>query len=167
MHGARIGTARAATAPEGGQQRSVNHELRHGEREVARLPVVGEDQRDGLVLEQLRVTRAAQRVEKVTVVADARQAENQWLDLNRGLVSSKASSDVYGFCAGEFVGVNAALQENIALISKKPYADGWLYEARGTLDDKCIDAEGYAAILNQTIDKMLEQQEAQKGTDIE
>ena len=79
----------------------------------------------------------------------------------------KAISDVYGFCTGEFVGVNAALQENIALISKKPYADGWLYEARGTLDDKCVDAHGYAAILNQTIDKMLEQQEAQKGTDIE
>ena len=79
----------------------------------------------------------------------------------------KAISDVYGFCAGEFVGVNAALQENIALISKKPYADGWLYEARGTLDGECIDAHGYAAILNQTIDKMLEQQEAQKGTDIE
>jgi hypothetical protein len=37
----------------------------------------------------------------------------------------------------------------------------------GQPDDKCVDAEGYAAILNQTIDKMLEQQETQKGTDIE
>ena len=70
----------------------------------------------------------------------------------------KAISDVYGFCAGEFVGVNLALTGNIALINKKPYADGWLYKARGTLDDKCIDVHGYAAILNQTINKMLEQQ---------
>ncbi len=73
----------------------------------------------------------------------------------------KAISDVYGFCTGEFVGTNPKLQANIAIVDKKPYGDGWLYEARGTLDDKCMDAEGYAAILNQTIDKMLEQQNAQ------
>jgi len=74
----------------------------------------------------------------------------------------KAISDVYGFCGGEFTGTNPELQTNIALINKKSYAEGWLYEARGTLDDKCVDAEGYAAILNQTIDKMLEQQKAQE-----
>ena len=74
----------------------------------------------------------------------------------------KAISDVYGFCAGEFVGTNPELQTNITLIHKKPYGTGWLYEARGTLDDKCVDAEGYAAILNQTIDKMLEQQKTQE-----
>jgi glycine cleavage system H protein len=74
----------------------------------------------------------------------------------------KAISDVYGFCAGEFLGVNSELQKNITLINKKPYAAGWLYEARGALDDKCVDAEGYAAILNQTIDKMLEQQKTQE-----
>ena len=67
----------------------------------------------------------------------------------------------------EFVRVNPDLAANIALITKKPYADGWLYEARGSLDDKCVDVHGYAAILNQTIDKMLEQQQAGKGTDIE
>ena len=79
----------------------------------------------------------------------------------------KAISDVYGFCTGEFIGVNPALQKNIALIDKKPYGDGWLYEMTGTLDDKCVDVHGYAAILNQTIDKMLEQQQVEKGTDIE
>ena len=79
----------------------------------------------------------------------------------------KAISDVYGFCVGEFFRVNPDLAANIALITKKPYADGWLYEARGSLDDKCVDVHGYAAILNQTIDKMLEQQQAGKGTDIE
>ena len=79
----------------------------------------------------------------------------------------KAISDVYGFCVGEFFRVNPDLAANIALITKKPYADGWLYEACGSLDDKCVDVHGYAAILNQTIDKMLEQQQAGKGTDIE
>jgi hypothetical protein len=33
----------------------------------------------------------------------------------------------------------------------------------GKPDDKCVDAESYAAILNQTIDKMLEQQQAQEN----
>ena len=79
----------------------------------------------------------------------------------------KAISDVYSFCSGEFVGRNSALHENIALIDKKPYDEGWLYEMTGNPDDKCVDAEGYAAILNQTIDKMLEQQQAEKGKDIE
>ena len=79
----------------------------------------------------------------------------------------KAISDVYAFADGEFRGTNPALQKNIALINRKPYEDGWLYEVAGTLDDKCVDAEGYAAILNSTIDKMLEQQQAEKGTDIE
>ena len=79
----------------------------------------------------------------------------------------KAISDVYGFCTGEFIGVNPALQKNIALIDKKPYGDGWLYEMTGKLDDKCVDVHGYAAILDQTIDKMLEQQQAEKGKDIE
>ena len=50
---------------------------------------------------------------------------------------------------------------------KKPYGDGWLYEMTGKLDDKCVDVHGYAAILDQTIDKMLEQQQAEKGEDIE
>jgi len=78
----------------------------------------------------------------------------------------KAISDVYGFCLGEFISVNPALQKNITLINKKPYADGWLYEMTGKLDDKCVDVHGYAAILNQTIDKMLEQQQAEKGKEI-
>ena len=79
----------------------------------------------------------------------------------------KAISDVYSFSEGQFVGTNPALQQNITLINKKPYREGWIYEVKGQLDNKCIDAEGYAAILNQTIDKMLEQQQAEKNEEIE
>ena len=57
--------------------------------------------------------------------------------------------------------------QSIALIKKKPYNEGWIYEVKGQLDSKCVDAEGYAAILNQTIDKMLEQQQAEKDKEIE
>jgi len=59
------------------------------------------------------------------------------------------------------------LQKDISLISKQPYDEGWLYEVKGQLDNKCVDAGGYAAILNQTIDKMLEQQQSEKGESIE
>lgn len=79
----------------------------------------------------------------------------------------KAISDVYAFAEGAFRGTNPALQKDIALINRKPYENGWLYEVAGTLDDKCVDAAGYAAILNSTIDKMLEQQQAEKGNSIE
>ncbi|HBU59374.1 MAG TPA: glycine cleavage system protein H [Verrucomicrobiales bacterium] len=79
----------------------------------------------------------------------------------------KAISDVYSFSEGQFVGTNPALQQNIALINKRPYKEGWIYEVKGQLDNKCVDAEGYAAILNQTIDKMLEQQQAEKDKEIE
>ena len=79
----------------------------------------------------------------------------------------KAISDVYSFSGGQFVGTNPALLQNIALINKKPYNEGWIYEVKGQLDNKCVDAEGYAAILNQTIDKMLEQQQAEKDKEIE
>ena len=74
----------------------------------------------------------------------------------------KAISDVYGFCEGEFSCTNPELQTNITIINKKPYAEGRLYEARGALDNKSVTAEGYAALLTQTIDKMLEQQKAQE-----
>ena len=78
----------------------------------------------------------------------------------------KAISDVYSFAEGEFLGTNPELQQKIALINKRPYNEGWIYKVKGQLDDKCVDAEGYAAILNQTIDKMLEQQQAEKGKEI-
>ena len=79
----------------------------------------------------------------------------------------KAISDLYAFSSGKFKGANMALKKDISLISKQPYDEGWLYEVKGQLDNKCVDAEGYAAILNQTIDKMLEQQQAEKGESIE
>ena len=79
----------------------------------------------------------------------------------------KAISDVYSFSEGKFIDTNPALQQNIALINKKPYNEGWIYEVKGQRENTCIVAEGYAAILNQTIDKMLEQQQAEKDKEIE
>jgi glycine cleavage system H protein len=70
----------------------------------------------------------------------------------------KAISDIYCVADGTFAGANPALQENIALVGEKPYAEGWLYEFDGTPDAKCSDLASYQALLDATIDRMLAKQ---------
>jgi glycine cleavage system H protein len=67
----------------------------------------------------------------------------------------KAMSDVYSTVDGELVGVSADLERDITLLESDPYGRGWLFRARGTPDPRRVDAEGYAAILDVTIDGML------------
>ncbi len=40
-------------------------------------------------------------------------------------------------------------------IDKDPYYAGWLYTARGTPEANSLDVDGYIAVLDATIDKML------------
>lgn len=68
----------------------------------------------------------------------------------------KAMSDIYSAASGEFLGPNPALAENITLMDNAPYGDGWLYSVRGTPDPAHTDVHGYIAILDATIDKMLQ-----------
>ena len=67
----------------------------------------------------------------------------------------KAVSDLYSAAAGEFVGSNPALDGDITLMDTRPYAEGWLYEVRGQPDPSAVDVNGYIALLDATIDKML------------
>lgn len=73
----------------------------------------------------------------------------------------KAISDV--FCVGEgtFMGSNPGLSADVTLISEDPYGKGWLYEFAGQPDAGCVDVEAYRAILDATIDRMLEKQKDQ------
>ena len=75
----------------------------------------------------------------------------------------KAISDLFCIGSGEFLGRNAALMENIKLITKEPYAGGWLYEIRGEPDEKCMDVIAYRDLLDKTIDRILAQQKAAEG----
>ena len=68
----------------------------------------------------------------------------------------KAVSDIYCVAAGEFLGANPALDSDITLIDSKPYGGGWLYEVAGAPDPEAVDVKGYVAILDATIDKMIE-----------
>ena len=71
----------------------------------------------------------------------------------------KAISDLFCIAQGKFAGANPLLQEKITIVSREPYGAGWLYMVRGRPDSKCVDVEGYRAILDKTIDKILEKQE--------
>ncbi len=75
----------------------------------------------------------------------------------------KAISDIYCIASGEFLGGNPRLKEEIALVSSRPYGEGWLYEVRGEPDPACLDAAAYSGVLDATIDKMLEEQKANES----
>ena len=70
----------------------------------------------------------------------------------------KAISDLICVGQGLFDGGNPALRNDIELISRATYTDGWLYEIIGELDAECLDVQGYVDHLKMTIEKLLEQQ---------
>ena len=76
----------------------------------------------------------------------------------------KAISDIYCIAKGQFAGSNPKLKDDITLITSRPYGEGWLYEAEGEADVKCMDVNGYKEVLDATIDRMLEEQ---KGDEIQ
>ena len=71
----------------------------------------------------------------------------------------KAVSDVYGIGHGTFVRANPALNGSLESLVQKPYDTGWMYEFRGKPDDRILDLDGYRALLDATIDRMLEKQQ--------
>ncbi|TWT36544.1 Glycine cleavage system H protein [Posidoniimonas corsicana] len=70
----------------------------------------------------------------------------------------KAQSDIFCVGGGVFVGGNPSLHENPQLIDKDPYDGGWLYELENATITDAVDAESYAAILDQTIQRMVDEQ---------
>ena len=77
----------------------------------------------------------------------------------------KAVSDLYSVVTGEFLGTNPALAKDITLVDSDPYESGWLYRARGVPDTGAVDVNGYVAVLNATIDKMLDNRHAEGKSD--
>ena len=70
----------------------------------------------------------------------------------------KAISDIYCVADGVFAGGNPGLREGIEKVGDDPYGAGWLYEIEGTPDAKCVELEKYRALLDTTIDRILEKQ---------
>ena len=74
----------------------------------------------------------------------------------------KAISDLFCIAEGQFAGANPLLKERITVVNKDPYGEGWLYMVKGKPDSKCVDVHGYRAILDRTIDKILEKQKSEE-----
>lgn len=75
----------------------------------------------------------------------------------------KAVSDIYCVGNGRFLGGNPALATSLAELSGSPYEQGWLYELSGEPDPGALDLDGYRALLDATIDRMLEKQQQQES----
>src|SRR5262245_24164075 len=72
----------------------------------------------------------------------------------------KAVTTVYAAGAGQFIGEGAQLRQDVTLIESDPYGNGWLYRLHGEPAANAVDVHGYVAILDATIDKMLESRHA-------
>ena len=70
----------------------------------------------------------------------------------------KAMSDLYSVAAGVFSGTNPLLIDNLAVIEDDRYRRGWLYEVHGTAEPNAMDMHAYAALLDETIDRMRQSQ---------
>ena len=69
----------------------------------------------------------------------------------------KAVTDIFSPLTGRFEGFNAAVEDQVTLLTSDPYNKGWLFKIRGCPSDDCLDVQGYVTLLDTTIDKMLGQ----------
>jgi len=79
----------------------------------------------------------------------------------------KAVTAIYSVTEGEFLGAGDDLRADITLVETDPYGRGWLYRVRGGPDPESVDAQGYAALLDTTIDKLLASRHAEGHEDDE
>ena len=67
----------------------------------------------------------------------------------------KAVTSVFSSGSGRFLGEGAPLRRDVTLAESDPYGDGWLYRLQGVPAPDTVDVDGYVAILDATIDKIL------------
>lgn len=68
----------------------------------------------------------------------------------------KAVTALFSVAEGEFLGANEALETDITLVESDPHGRGWLYRVRGIAEPASLDVHGYAAVLDDTITRMLD-----------
>jgi len=67
----------------------------------------------------------------------------------------KAVTSVFAAGSGLFLGEGAGLRRDVTVAESDPYGEGWLYRLQGAPASDAVDVDGYVAILDATIDKML------------
>lgn len=73
----------------------------------------------------------------------------------------KARTDLFSVAGGVFAGSNPLLADRIAVVDDDRYRRGWLYEVRGEREPDAMDMQAYAALLDETIDRL---RASQQGT---
>lgn len=68
----------------------------------------------------------------------------------------KAITTLYSVAEGQFLGIGDGFSEDITVVESDPYGEGWLYRTRGSPEPASVDVHGYVAILDRTIDALLE-----------
>ncbi len=76
----------------------------------------------------------------------------------------KAISDIYSVGRGKFVTGNSGLTSGLEYVNEKPYVEGWLYQIVGEPDNRALGVDGYRALLDATIDRILEKQRQDEHT---
>ena len=77
----------------------------------------------------------------------------------------KAVTSVFSAGAGRFLGESSLLRKDVTLAESDPYGQGWLYRLQGGPAPDTVDVDGYVAILDATIDRMLASRHADGGED--
>lgn len=77
----------------------------------------------------------------------------------------KAMSDIYAIGIGNFVRSNPELVQDLSVLNKDPYGDGWIYEFHGTPDPRTLSVQDYCELLDDTIDRILAKQRTEENQD--
>jgi len=68
----------------------------------------------------------------------------------------KAISDVYCIFDGIIEARNGNLETDSTRLDRDTYDEGWLYTIRGVPTEAAMDVNGYALLLDSTVDRMLD-----------
>ena len=84
-------------------------------------------------------------------------------DIVGSIEGFKAISDIYCVGEGIFTIENSGLVDGLEYVGQNPYDQGWLYQFRGKPDLRAMDVEAYRALLDATIDRLLEKQRQEEN----
>lgn len=106
---------------------------------------------------RIGLTKFASRMlgDVVEIRFDRREGETVRIGESIGWFEGfKAMSDLYSVATGVIAGTNPLLVDRIAVVDDDRYRRGWLYEVRGEAEPAAMDMHAYAALLDETIDRM-------------
>jgi glycine cleavage system H protein len=106
---------------------------------------------------RIGLTKFASRMlgEVVEIGFDVKESEQVRIGDSIGWFEGfKARSDLFSVAEGAFLGSNPLLVDRIGLVDDDRYNRGWLYEVRGAPEPNAMDLHAYAALLDDTIDRL-------------